>query len=157
MKTIRSAALPIIQGNSMDENDELGELANVIVGLPHGKTKTLAELVAGWKVHVIRLRDDSRPSAAITPFAWGAHDYVAALNLRSLVSQGIAQASSEVQDRARSIVASSDEILISYTEPDVNEVVERFAGERHPEHEWWWGRIPVVGPIRDEFLRVVGQ
>jgi hypothetical protein len=139
----------------MNENDGATQLAKIVVSLPDGRAKTLAELVDGWREHVARLRDESRSGTAIGPLTWGAHDYLAALNLRSLVSQSVEQIPSEAQQRAKALVCSSDEILMSFTQPDINGWIERFAGDRHAELEWWWKRIPLSGPVRDEILRVV--
>lgn len=139
----------------MNETDKAVQLTKIVVNLPHGQAKTLAELVDGWKVHVERLRDESRSGATIGPLTWDAHDYLAALNIRSLVSRGIEQTPPEIQERARALISSYDEIFISFTQSDVNRLVERFAGERHAESEWWWRRLPESGPVRHEILRVV--
>jgi hypothetical protein len=137
----------------MSGNDD-ARLASILVSLPYGRIKTLAELLDGWRLHMVRFQDESRASATMNPYMWGAHDYVAALNLRSLVSRGTEQASNEIQQKVSLLVGLSDEILTSFTEPDVNGLMERFTGEHHTESEWWWRRIPISGPVRDEIRQV---
>jgi len=129
-------------------------LARVSVQLGHGRVKTLAELVDGWVQHVDRLHGE-RHSATEHPHVWGAHDYLAALHLRTMVASGLGQQGTAVREVADTLMTKADDKFLSFTEPDPEHVVERFANQRHDDSEWWWHRIPTSGPVRVELLQVV--
>jgi len=52
-------------------------------------------------------------------------------------------------------MATADEKFLSFTEPGLEHVVERFANQRHDDSEWWWHRIPTSRPVRVDLLHVV--
>jgi hypothetical protein len=138
----------------MNETTDRAKLAGVSVPLGHGRVKTLAELVDGWVQHVDRLHREQRATAR-DPYAWGAHDYLAALHLRTMVASAVGHHGTAIREAADRLLAATDEEFMSFTEPDPVHVVESFAGQRCNDSEWWWHRIPSSGPVRSELLRVV--
>jgi hypothetical protein len=129
-------------------------LARVVVELPHGRAKTLAELVDGWAAHVDRLYEERNRDLVQAPMAWGAHDYLAALSLRSMVASALERQDADIRQIANAVVRPADDKFISFTERDLGRVVERFAGQSHDDSAWWWHRLPVSGPVRAELLPV---
>lgn len=136
----------------MNETTGRDRLSEVIVALPYDRTTTLAELVDGWAKHVERLRAEQDRSFD-DPDVWGAHDYIAALYLRDFIIAGLDQSPADVRSSALGLVRSADEAFRSFTEPDLRGVVSRFSGEPHPDEIWWWKRLPISGPVREELLR----
>lgn len=59
------------------------------VDLGHGRSSLLIELIDGWAGHVLGQWDEGH--ADETADAWGVHDLVAALYLRSRVERGLSQ------------------------------------------------------------------
>jgi hypothetical protein len=135
--------------------DDVDPLATVTVTLPFGRTKRLSDLVDGWAAHVQRLQAEEH-SSLDDPLVWGADDYIGALHLRDLVVTGVDQSPPEIFDVALARVASVDDAFMSFTEPDLRGIIERFSGEEHSESEWWWRRLPKSGPAREELEQVTG-
>jgi hypothetical protein len=131
-------------------------LAQVTVTLPYGRTKQLSDLVNGWAKHVERLQAEEH-SSLDDPLVWGADDYVGALHLRDLVVTGVDQSPPEIHDLALVRVASVDGAFMSFTEPDLRRIIDRFSGEEHSESEWWWRRLPKTGPVREELEQIAGR
>jgi hypothetical protein len=135
--------------------DDVDPLATVTVTLPFGRTKRLSDLVDGWAAHVQRLQAEEH-SSLDDPLVWGADDYIGALHLRDLVVTGVDQSPPEIFDVALARGASVDDAFMSFTEPDLRGIIERFSGEEHSESEWWWRRLPKSGPAREELEQVTG-
>jgi len=154
MRICHGGALRTIRADEMSDMTGRTTLAGVTVQLGHGRVKTLAELVDGWAQHVDRLYGERHSATEDRP-VWGAHDYLGALHLRTIVASALAQQGTAVRKIADTLVATADEQFLSFTEPDLEHVVERFADQRHDDPEWWWHRIPASGPVRIELLRVV--
>lgn len=134
-------------------NDEPDLLAQVVVTLPYGGAMTLADVVKGWASRVGRFQAEER-SSLDDPATWGGHDYIGALHWRSHVAAALQQAPADVRDLMLERVASVDEAFMSFTEPDSQYLVSRFANEQPPGSGWWWHRLPRTGPAREEMDQV---
>jgi hypothetical protein len=130
-------------------------LAQIEIALPHGRSRRLSEVVAGWGQHVQRLQAERYVNIETAPDVWGIHDYIAALHLRDLVNIGLDQSPLEMRSMAMVIITDADNAFKSFTEPDRRGAIEQFSGERHESEAWWWKRLPQSGPVRDE-LRAIG-
>ena len=58
----------------------------------------------------------------------------------------------DLRASATQAVERFDDLLRSFTEPDERGVVRRFSPDDADTdgQEWWWGRIPTSGPVREE-------
>ncbi len=125
-------------------------LAEVLVDLRQGKMMTLKELVEGWHQHVGRLYQERHAHFADKQ-TWGGHDFVAALHLRSLIAEATDQVSGSALNVTVELVSADDELFKSFTQPDTGGMIERFSSDHFSDTEWWWQRIPISGPVREEF------
>lgn len=132
--------------------DERARLEAMTIDLGHGHTRTAADLVVGWAAHVTRLSQERHLRPPADRDAWNAHDYVASLVIRGFAQRALDHLDKHLQSRVRRTVARFDELLLSFTEPDVRGLLRRFAAEDADER-WWWDRIPTSGPVHDELLR----
>ncbi|MFE5671658.1 hypothetical protein ACFQ58_08615 [Agromyces sp. NPDC056523] len=126
----------------------MNDLEDSIVRMSWDKTIRLGDLISSWVEHVGRLEADAFDYRSA--FAWVADDLIGALYLRDILERALA--AMEPADRARiqPRVLVADEVFISSTEDDVSGLVRAFAGRREQETDWWWGRVPREGRIRDE-------
>lgn len=129
--------------------DERAVLQGTFVELGFRRTRTAADLVVGWASHVTRLVGERDLRLAEQRDVWNAHDYVAALIIRGLVRRALEQLDAGLRERTERAVARFDDELRSFTEPDERGLLRRFAADDAGE-DWWWGRIPVSGPVRDD-------
>jgi hypothetical protein len=137
-------------GISADLNtEERARLEATPVSLGHGRSRTLADLVVGWAAHVTRLLAERDLPIQERRDAWNAHDYVAALIIRGMLERGLALVDGELRQKVAQVVSKFDEQLRSFTEPDEQGVLRRFASDE-AGNQWWWERIPRTGPIRDD-------
>jgi hypothetical protein len=118
---------------------------------------SMAELLAGWAAHVDRLRREATADTDGDAGPWGAHDLLAALSLRDSIASGSRSfdetIGAEIEARAR--VADLD--FLAFTSADERGVVRRFADRAPTKGHWWWYRIPVEGPARDELEQWLGS
>ena len=120
------------------ERYELLMTTSVDVG--HGRQSLLFELIDGWAGHVARLWDEAHQADSLD--AWGVHDYVAALYLRSKVERGLLQA--DIAPPA--VLSVADQLFREFTVVDESGALARI--EPSPNTDgWWWSRIPKLGPV----------
>lgn len=122
------------------------------VSLGYGRTHTAADLIVGWAWHVTRLHAEREYIRAEHRDYWNAYDYVAALVIRGMVVRGLDLLDADLRASATQAVERFDDLLRSFTEPDERGVVRRFSPDDADTdgQEWWWGRIPTTGPVREE-------
>lgn len=102
----------------------------------HGRKTSLAELVAGWCAHVIRLREDvslGRDQAS----SWSKFDYIAALHLRDRLSVGVQGAPESLREIAMPVMGQADEQFRRFTEADVHGLVSRVDPGNTDPAAWW--------------------
>ncbi|MFD6987168.1 hypothetical protein ACFWAX_41990, partial [Streptomyces sp. NPDC059956] len=87
---------------------------------------------------------------------WGAHDLIAALTLRDLIQDGMGALDVELRSRFGSLLSEIDENFISFTEQDDQLRIEKVDDRPDGERGWWWKRIPVTGPAREEVIQYSG-
>ncbi|MFE2723840.1 hypothetical protein [Kitasatospora sp. NPDC059327] len=125
------------------------------VHLSGQRSTTLPHLLASWKTHVEKLEADlSLPSSDRS--VWGAHDLIAALVLRDFIQDGMGALDVALRSRFESLISEIDNRFISFTEPDDQLRVEKVDARSGSEREWWWKRIPVTGPAREEVILYSG-
>jgi hypothetical protein len=114
------------------------------------ETTTAADLLAGWASHVTRLHAERAMSFERDRTVWNGHDYVATLVIRSVLARALPLLEPELRSAATPVVRHFDELLRSFTEPDDEQWVRRFARDDADALDafWWWGRIPIAGPVR---------
>ncbi|WHM36620.1 hypothetical protein [Streptomyces sp. BPTC-684] len=135
--------------------DDLRALEGVIVHLSGQRSITLPQLLASWKHHVEKLEADlSLPSSDRS--VWGAHDLVAALVLRDFIQDGLGALDVALRSKFEILLSEIDSLFISFTEPDDLLRVEKVDARPGSEREWWWKRIPVTGPAREEVILYSG-
>lgn len=131
--------------------DDRQRLEATAVSLGHGRSMSVADLVVGWAAHVTKLSDERNLKPGEDRDAWNGHDYIAALIIRGFVERGLDLIDGECRARATQVVDRIDRVLTSYTEPDTQGFVRRFAiDDAGPQ--WWWDRLPQSGPVREELL-----
>jgi hypothetical protein len=129
--------------------DDVSHLREVDVQVADQRSLSLVDLLLGWKQHVEKLESDL-PLPSSDRSVWGAHDVIAAVSLRSFVQEGLADLESEIRQRVEQFVSGVDETFLSYTEVDELGLLEMIDGRSNPDRDWWWRRIPKVGPAREE-------
>lgn len=107
----------------------------------------LGEFVDGYSMHVGKFEKRSQPTD------WGAGDFLATLYLRDRLERVLGQVPPGVRDELVAELNVLDRRLQDATEEDRGGRVLRSAGEVRPRSAWWWWRLPVVDPAREEFFR----
>lgn len=110
------------------------------VDIGHGRMSVLIELIDGWAGHVARLWEEGHQDESLG--AWGVHDFVAALFLRSRVARGLLQANLSPPG----VLRVADELFREFTEPDELGALARIVPGLDFDG-WWWSRVPRLGPI----------
>ncbi|MBP2702188.1 hypothetical protein JOL79_00050 [Microbispora sp. RL4-1S] len=135
--------------------DDLRAMGAVVAQLSDQQSISLLELLFSWQAHVHKFEADlSLPKSDRS--AWGAYDLIAALILRDHISEGLDGLDAHVRARVEAVLAEIDNKFISYTEPDDLLRVEKIDARPDRRREWWWKRIPSVGPARDEVILYSG-
>jgi hypothetical protein len=124
-------------------------LRDVVVDVTVDNGIDLADLICAWKGHVEKIeRDIPLPGSDRT--VWGAHDLVAAVNLRSFLQEGLEELDPEIRQRVEHVVDQVDQRFISYTEIDEFGLLEKLDDRSNSNRGWWWRRIPKTGPVRED-------
>ena len=122
-------------------------LSSITVRVSADRAVPFTDLLDGWDRHLARLHDESqRPGS---PDSWGAHDYFAALSLRDVIARALPRLSSEQARLADARLRGPDILLRTFTEIDDRRLV-RTPGDRQTSQDWWWDRIPLRGPVRED-------
>ena len=124
--------------------------------IPFGTDRkiSLITLIKGWVKHVERLESEHSSKHASDPETWTAWDYIATLLLRDHIEEAIASVSDPLGSKIRVWIKMVDAELCSFTQTDDSGIFARFASEAATEDlfskGWWWSRVPVSGPVREE-------
>ncbi|GHA10648.1 hypothetical protein ACFOOM_31950 [Streptomyces echinoruber] len=132
---------------------EASRLENASVPVAPGKALGLVELLQSWRDHVVRIEGELElPDSDRT--VWGVYDLIAALALRSFIARGMEIADQNSLEGFRRALGDVDSRFREFTEGDESGVVRRLDEGERPSGEWWWDRVPRIGPIRREIERI---
>ncbi|MCP9957583.1 hypothetical protein [Streptomyces sudanensis] len=132
---------------------DVRRLEGVSVPVTPERALGLVELLEGWRNHVLRIEAEiGLPDSDRT--VWGAYDLIAALALRSFVSRGMKDIDSDFPGGFGRALDDADSRFMQFTEIDESGTVRRLDGGERSDSEWWWDRVPRIGPIRREVERI---
>ncbi|WP_033339754.1 hypothetical protein [Catenuloplanes japonicus] len=131
--------------------DDLAYLATVTVTVAPGRSLDVVTLVRAWRSHLATFEADLFAAGGGRPVR-GAHDYIAALCFRDWIAQATALLPEDLRRALDRTVAEIDRRFLAFTQPDVDNRVERAADDHDPMHDWWWHRLPRSGPVHDELM-----
>ena len=106
---------------------------------------SLGTLEEGWASRVLKLRSDAAASVR-SGQEWGLDDLVGCYYIRQAIENGLA---SDPDLEAPSSLEAIDALLLTFTSRE-NIATLRKQDPMIPD-TWWWERIPINGPIREQF------
>ncbi|GAA3014936.1 hypothetical protein GCM10020229_27680 [Kitasatospora albolonga] len=129
-------------------------LDGTAVRLSPDRTVRLRELLEFWAQDVARLAAETEGAVEGSGRSgrWNAYDMAGALYVRDRVEREIEAAPEELREALALAVRGADERYRSFTEDDPRMLVARNAGDKVEDQGWWWKRLPVAGPVRDDAL-----
>lgn len=131
---------------------DIRRLEGVSVSVAPERALGLVELLESWRNHVLRIETEIElPDSERT--VWGVYDLIAALALRSLVFRGMKNIESDFLEGFIWALDDVDSRFMQFTEIDESGIVRRLDGGERSNGEWWWDRVPRVGPIRRDVER----
>ncbi|WP_433700977.1 hypothetical protein [Nocardiopsis sp. CA-288880] len=132
---------------------DIGRLESVSVSVTPNRSLGLIELLESWQNHVLRIEAETGlPDSNRT--VWVAYDLIAALALRSLVHRGMKKAESDYLEGFMRALDDVDSRFIQFTENDEPGIVRHLDDGGRSDDEWWWDRVPQLGPIRRDIDRI---
>ena len=132
---------------------DLRRLEGVSVRITSERKPRVVDLLKAWHGHVLRFEVEvGLPDSDRT--VWGVWDFIAALALRSRLSRGVRKVDQDSLERFKRALDDVDSRFMKFTEMDEFEIALRLDGGGRSDGEWWWDRIPRVGPIRREADRI---
>ena len=132
---------------------DIRRLEGVTVPVAQERSLGLVELLESWRNHVLRIEAEiGLPDSDRT--VWGVYDLIAALALRSFISIGMKNIDSDFSGGFRGALDDADSRFMQFTEIDESGIVRRLDGGERSNGEWWWDRVPRIGPIRREVERI---
>lgn len=135
--------------------EDVDRLRNIAVDVAVERSIDLADLLCGWAGHVEKIERDM-PLPSSDRSVWGAHDLIAAYAIREFLQSGLGELDGDFRARVELVVSASDEKLRSFTEPDLNSCIEKMTGRVDANRGWWWRKIPIGGPVREEAMEFCG-
>jgi hypothetical protein len=132
---------------------ERERLEAVVVDMGYGNTRPMSALVQGWADHVDRfiaerdLDPDDRDR-------WTPDDFVAALYIRGFVEKGLRALPDDLAAVARRAIEPVDAAFTEFTAPDADGLLGRWLPPEEHGEGWWWGRVPVAGPVAHDLLEL---
>ena len=131
--------------------DELAELASANTNASGRERFQLLNLVASWGygVRTVVAQLD-RSLDERDPTVLAAHDLVGVLFTRDRVERTAALVPEELDDRVRDVLEVFDAEYHAITVDDTSAEVTRVGDVRRFRAGWWWHRVPVRGPVRQE-------
>lgn len=142
----------------MAENDPTGSIAeenrkelSAPVKNLGDRSMSVLDLIAAWSNQVTRIRSElyKHLSDACT---WGGEDLIGALYMRDFVEESLVGLPESARGAAEAAVAFADARFLAFTEDDLSGDVLDFADENEIHRGWWWHRVPVRGPVREDLL-----
>ncbi|HWH01369.1 MAG TPA: hypothetical protein VNV66_19130 [Pilimelia sp.] len=131
-------------------------LVAVRVPVSSARVLNLLELITAWKVHVDRIEAEL-PRSLDDRSVWVADDLVASLVLRDHLEIGLGHLDGQAASAALTVAKEIDNRFLAMTERDTDGCVVRVMGGEFTAEGWWWSRIPVTGPIRQELDESFGH
>ncbi len=128
-------------------------LAAVAVDLGHGRGRPLSVLIQGWADHVDRLVSE-RKLDPDDRGRWTADDLVATLYLRDFVKKGERDLPEDLTAAVRQAIGPIDAAFTEFTTQDSEGLLRRWVGDDELGEGWWWGRVPLAGPVLDDLLEL---
>ena len=121
-----------------------------------GERQTLLQLAGWWAGETLELGKQSGQAAPTSHTQqWGPDDLFALWSARDQIAACLKENGIPESDGDLAIISAIDAFFVSITTEDA-ELVQRALGDgvdipigRLP---WWWHRVPLSGPIRDELL-----
>ena len=129
--------------------DDENAFNDIVVPLSPEASLRLIDLLRAWWEHLAKYEAD----LLLPPddhSIWGAHDYIAGLIIRDHLGKAISHVDPMLLGKIESAVAEVDQRLTDFTVRDEDGCTERVDGRVDSSRGWWWKRIPIRGPIRDE-------
>ncbi|MEU0254732.1 hypothetical protein ABZ299_19965 [Streptomyces sp. NPDC006184] len=131
---------------------DIRRLEGVSVRVAPERALGLVELLESWRNQVLRIEAEvGLPDSDRT--VWGVYDLIAALALRSFVFRGMKNIDLNFLEGFRLALDDADSRFMQFTEIDESGIVRRLDGGERSNGEWWWDRVPRVGPIRRDIER----
>ncbi|GAA0911084.1 hypothetical protein [Virgisporangium aurantiacum] len=124
-------------------------LDDIVVPVSPETSRGLVDVLRSWWEHLAKFEAD----LLLPPddhSIWGAHDYVAGLIIRDRLAGAISRLDPTLAGRIDSAVSEVDRRFTDFTEHDDDGCTGRVDGRVDPGRGWWWRRVPIRGPIREE-------
>lgn len=120
--------------------------------------QSLLDLIDAWAGRVLKLLADTAPDVDAGGGAtWTIHDLVGALYLRDAIERGLQDLLRRTAGTAvMATVMAIDELFNTFTLDDVHGVIHLVDAEA-PDSPWWWGRVPMNGPVADEAREIANR
>lgn len=127
----------------------LSELGTIYVSLSDDTSSSLIDLIESWSGRVLRLYRERNTSYEELPTAWGVHDLIGAMHLRSFVQDGLDEANvRRGASSTPSVLEVADELFCSFTTDRHEALIEHDTDL--PANPWWWRRAPSTGPVAED-------
>ncbi len=115
-----------------------------------GEGNPIFELGDGWAAHLARFTDEMR--MPLSDEVWNADDWVAALYMRDGLHRAVAFVPTACQDAVSEWLMTIGTRFRDLTEDDDANLIARVIGA-DPTQGWWWRRVPLGGPVREDLDR----
>ena len=116
----------------------------------------LTDLLGAWWEHLSKFEADLSLSLD-DHSVWGVHDYIAALIIRDHLARAMLRVEPILVGQVESVVAEVDRQFMDFTECDEDGCTERTDGRKDLSRGWWWKRVPMRGPVREELRLSYGH
>lgn len=87
---------------------------------------------------------------------WGAYDLIAAYIIRDFLDSALEKLPVDERTKMKALLAEVDGKFIRETENDGNGRAARLDERNLARCGWWWARIPIRGPVRDDLITLTG-
>jgi hypothetical protein len=132
---------------------DVDQLEAISIPVSEQQSLGMSTLLKGWHIHVSRIESELElPDSDRT--VWVAHDLIAALAIRSVIQRGLRRVGANYPAGFGEALDEVDAKFARITEGDEHGVVRRIDAGYRPEDEWWWNRMPKIGPIRRDLDRM---
>jgi len=144
MRTL-SDVLPLLSA------DQLAELQAWVVRDRFREDRDLASVLASWAVHVQRFEDELDKTLD-DHTVWIEYDWQAAQYVRDGVAFALDGAPERLRLIAQPTLAAIDAQFERISQVDEAGLRKRMFNPDDTSDGWWWGRLPVRGPVVDALL-----
>ncbi len=116
--------------------------------MPNGSGDAL-DLVVGWALNERKLNSELDASLE-DPRTWGAEDFLGAMYTRDRLQRVVERLPISVRMKISALIKVYDDEFAAFTELDTGGLLRRAADHAVEGRGWWWQRVPVRGPSREE-------